>query len=293
MTEHFVAKQLSVVIPTLGRETLLQTVRSIASGSVTPAEIIVSHQGVPGSMQAMLPRLKEFGTPIRYVHSNKRGCAAGRNSGVAAVSTRFFASTDDDCTVSTGWLQQIATALELAPKQIVTGQVLSDEAGVPSTIRSDEMRVFTKATLAGVHFTGGNFGIALEVFKDVGPFDESELIRFCEDNEWAYRAFAKGYSTRFIPTVAITHLNWRAESDVENVYKRYAHSQGGWYGRKLREGDLSFTLRVGYELLRGAKRWLVGSVKNDSVRRANGRAFVVNLLQGLAAGWKECRGDCL
>jgi hypothetical protein len=39
--------------------------------------------------------------------------------------------------------------------------------------------------------------------------------------------------------------------------------------------------------MRGAKRWFVGSVRKDFLRRANGRAFVVNLLQGVAAGWNE------
>jgi GT2 family glycosyltransferase len=287
VAERRVAEQLTVVIPTLGRDTLLQTVRSIAEGSVAPAEIIVSHQGTPGSMDTMLPRLRQFGTPIRYIHSDKRGCAAGRNTGIAAVTTRNFATTDDDCTVDPRWMEQIATALEQRPKEIVTGQVLASEPGAPSTIASERSRLFTKATLAGVHFTGGNFGVALDVFNDIGPFDETELIRFCEDNEWAYRAFAKGYCTRFIPQVAITHLHWRDEAGLEQVFERYAHSQGGWYGRKLREGDLSFTIRVGYELVRGAKRWFVGSVSGDAVRRANGRAFVVNLLQGVAAGWNE------
>jgi GT2 family glycosyltransferase len=287
VTERSVAEQLTVVIPTLGRDTLLDAVRSIAQGSVAPVEIIVSHQGVPGSMDGMLPSLRQFGTPVRYIHSDKRGCAAGRNTGIGVVATRNFATTDDDCTVDSKWVERMAAALELRPREIVTGQVLASEPGAPSTVTLEEPRLFTKATLAGVHFTGGNFGVALEVFNDIGPFDETELIRFCEDNEWAYRAFAKGYCTRYVPQIAITHLHWRDDSGLEQVYERYAHSQGGWYGRKLREGDLSFTVRVGYELMRGAKRWFVGSVSGDSVRRANGRAFVVNLLQGVAAGWNE------
>jgi GT2 family glycosyltransferase len=271
----------------LGRDTLIDTVRSIAQGSVQPAEIIVSHQGVPGSMDTMLSTLRQFGTPIRYIHSDKRGCAAGRNTGIAAVRTRNFATTDDDCTVDLRWVEQIAAALELHPREIVTGKVLASEPGAPSTITIDQARLFTRATLSGMHFTGGNFGVALGVFKDVGPFDETDLIRFCEDNEWVYRAFSKGYGARYLPQVTITHIHWRDDSDLKKVYARYAHSQGGWFGRKLREGDLSFTLRVGYEVLRGAKRWVMGSATGDSGRRAHGRAFVVNLLQGVAAGWNE------
>lgn len=254
---------------------------------MTPALIILSHQGEVGSMAGLLAELERFGVPLLYIHSTKRGCAAGRNTGIAAVKTRFFATTDDDCYVDAHWIENLARALEANPREIVTGQVLASEPGAPSTVTSEVSRVFRKASLKGDHFTGGNFGIALEVFRDVGYFDETELIRFCEDNEWVYRAFAKGYCTRFVPQVCITHLHWRDETGMEQVYARYAHSQGGWYGRKLRERDLSFILRLVYEVARGAKRWCVGSLRGDPLRRANGRAFVVNLLQGVAAGWNE------
>jgi len=285
--ERLIAAQLTVVIPTLGRETLCETVRSLAQGTMTPAEIVISHQGVPGSMDALFARLTALGVPLRYVHSTKTGCAAGRNSGIACVGTRFFATTDDDCIADAHWVERLSSALERNPGEIVTGRVLASAPGAPSIVTSEVPRVFRKASLAGNHFTGGNFGVALDVFHDIGPFDETELIRFCEDNEWVYRAFAKGYCTRFIPQVTITHLHWRDESGLEEVYARYAWSQGGWYGRKLRERDLSFVLRTVYELLRGSKRWIVGTLRKDALRKANGRAFVVNLLQGVAAGWNE------
>jgi GT2 family glycosyltransferase len=281
------AANLTVVIPTLGRDTLKSTVRSIAQGSMVPAEIVVSHQGTAGSMDSMLPELRQFGVPIRYLRSDKRGCAAGRNTGISQVKTKFFATTDDDCVVDGRWIEQIVTALERNPTEIVTGNVLASKPGAPSTVSSQVPRLFKKASLRGDHFTGGNFGVALGVFEDIGPFDETELIRFCEDNEWVYRAFSKGYCTRFIPQVAITHLHWRDEMGMEQVYERYAWSQGGWYGRKLRERDLSFVVRVAYEVARGTKRWLLGSLQRDAMRKANGRAFVVSLLQGVAAGWNE------
>jgi hypothetical protein len=55
----------------------------------------------------------------------------------------------------------------------------------------------------------------------------------------------------------------------------------------LRRGHVSFLVRLAYELTRGAKRWSLGTLRGDNLRRVNGRAFVVDLLRGLAAGFNE------
>lgn len=49
MTDKPIAADFSVVIPTLGRACLRDSVLSIVAGSVVPAEIILSHQGVPAA----------------------------------------------------------------------------------------------------------------------------------------------------------------------------------------------------------------------------------------------------
>jgi hypothetical protein len=40
-----------------------------------------------------------------------------------------------------------------------------------------------------------------------------------------------------------------------------------------------------YELARGSKRWYLGTVRRDYLRKVMGRAYVVDLLRGLAAGF--------
>jgi GT2 family glycosyltransferase len=235
-------------------------------------------------MDAML---REFtlDVKVRYIHSDQRGAAAGRNTGIRHVTTPFFASTDDDCNVAPRWLEEIVLALEQHPRAIVTGRVLASEDGAPSTNNSMATRVFKSLPLKGDHFAGGNFGTAVAVFNDAGPFDETELLRYCEDPEWSYRALVKGYEIRFIPEITVTHLHWRGAADIAQVYSQYAYSQGGWFGRRIRRFDASFIVRLLYELTRGGKRWCLGSLRGDLLRKVNGRAFVVDLLRGVAAGW--------
>jgi GT2 family glycosyltransferase len=285
VTDKPAATNFSVVIPTLGRECLRDSVRAIATGSMVPAEIILSHQGVPGSLDAMLREFEQLGVRVRYVHCNQRGAAAGRNTGIREVNTEFFASTDDDCIVEPRWLEEIVIALKRRPWEVISGQVLASEAGAPSTIESNEIRVFRTLPLKGDHFAGGNFGTSLAIFNEVGPFDESELLRYCEDPEWSYRALTKGFPIRFIPNVAVTHLHWRDPVEMKTLYSQYAYSQGGWFGRRLRDFDAGFIIRLCYELARGTKRWCVGSLRGDKLRKVNGRAFVIDLLRGVAVGW--------
>jgi GT2 family glycosyltransferase len=285
MTDKPIADNFSVVIPTLGRQCLRDSVLSIAGGTLVPREIILSHQGAVGSMDALLRELSELPVKIRYIHSNQRGAAAARNTGIRQVTTEFFASTDDDCTVAPRWLEEIVQALKQYPRAIVTGRVLASEAGAPSTNNSMATRVFRSLPLKGDHFAGGNFGTAVAVFNDAGPFDESELLRYCEDPEWSYRALVKGYEIRFIPEITITHLHWRDAADMTQVYSQYAYSQGGWFGRRIRHFDAMFLVRLAYELTRGGKRWCLGTLRGDLMRKVNGRAFVVDLLRGVAAGW--------
>jgi GT2 family glycosyltransferase len=285
MTDKPIAADFTVVIPTLGRQCLRDSVLAIVTGTVVPAEIILSHQGAIGSMDAMMREFSELPVKVRYIHSDQRGAAAGRNAGIRHVTTRFFASTDDDCNVAPRWLEEIVLALKQYPRAIVTGRVLASEDGAPSTNNSSANRIFRSLPLKGDHFAGGNFGTAVAVFADAGPFDETELLRYCEDPEWSYRALVEGYEIRFIPEITVTHLHWRGAADMTQVYSQYAYSQGGWFGRRIRRLDASFLIRLAYELTRGTKRWCLGTLRGDLLRKVNGRAFVVDLLRGVAAGW--------
>lgn len=288
MTETRIAPDLSIVIPTLGREVLRQSVRAIATGSMQPGAIVLSHQGRPGSMDAMLQEFAQYGVPVQYLRSDQVGKATGQNAGIRAVRTPCFGTTDDDCIVDSRWVEELALALAKYPGEIITGRVLASAPGAPSVTTFETPRVYRKFPLEGGHFTGGNFAASLTVFNDVGPFDETPLLRFCEDIEWSHRAMAKGYVIRYIPEVTITHLHWRDEGDIAQVYSQYARSQGGWIGRSLRGGDLWFMKLLLYELARGSKRWAVGTLRHDHSRKVNGRAFVIDLLRGVGAG---CRGQ--
>src|SRR5580704_11098936 len=149
MTAKPIASNLTVVIPTLGRECLRDSVRALAEGSMRPVEIILAHQGVPAAMAPMLADFAALGLKVQYVHSDQRGAAAGRNAGIARVRSRFFATTDDDCIADPRWVEELHATLNARPTEIATGRVLADAPGAPSTSVSASPRLFTSAPLKG------------------------------------------------------------------------------------------------------------------------------------------------
>jgi glycosyltransferase involved in cell wall biosynthesis len=119
--DRAIAEDLTVVIPTLGREILRDSLAAIAGGSELPARVIVVHQGDD-------PRVGEWarrapgGMVVEYVRSDRRGRATGVNTGIDRVTTPFVAITDDDCLADPEWVHGMAARLRAEPDRLVMGE---------------------------------------------------------------------------------------------------------------------------------------------------------------------------
>lgn len=281
------ADDLTVVIPTLGREILLRALRALADGSARPAAVIVVHQGdddrVRGWCDDMRPALR-----VDYVRSDGRGRAAGVNEGLARVRTRFVAVTDDDCLAGPEWIRRLVDRLRAEPGRLVTGRVEAEGEEVPvAIVTSRRFDVQRRPRLKHDSLSGGNMGAALDVLRRIGPLDEDPSLATAEDNEYAYRALRQGVAITYDPDVVVRHVGWRDEIQRADRYDSYARSLGAFFGKYVRRGDLFIALRAAVHLLRATRRWLGGRLAGDANRAANGRAYVMGLLPGLRAGWRS------
>jgi cellulose synthase/poly-beta-1,6-N-acetylglucosamine synthase-like glycosyltransferase len=118
-----VLDDITVVIPTLGRPILEESLSWIVEGSAWPIGLVVVDQGASPDVAGWVERLETLGINAEYVPSSQHGRAAGVNRGLERVRTRFVAVTDDDCFVATDWLEKMAAHLRDAPHAIVTGRV--------------------------------------------------------------------------------------------------------------------------------------------------------------------------
>jgi GT2 family glycosyltransferase len=285
-----VLSEISIVIPTLGREILRQSLAAIADGTAWPAELIVVHQGEGEHVSTWLDELARRGLRTRYLPSAQRGRASAVNRGIEAARTRFVCVTDDDCFVDREWVAAMHRRLLLAPDSIVTGRVEAGTDEVLVVVTSPVESVQRRPHLQFDGLSGGNIGLALDLTRRIGLLDEDDCLRAAEDGEYAYRALRAGIPIVYAPEVAVTHMGWRSETERARQYVTYARSHGGFYGKYLRRGDLFIAARASVHHLRALKRWILGRVRGDHEAAANGRAYVLGLLPGILAGWRSSHG---
>ena len=285
---HTVDRDITLLIPTLGREILRSTLESVAAGETWPAQILIVDQGRKESIAALAQELQARGLEALHLPSEHTGKSLALNMGIARVKTRFVAITDDDCEVAPDWIARIGERLRRHGTAIVTGRVDAGEGDTEfSVVTSRVEEIQRRPALRFDRLSGGNMAMSLEVARQVGPFSEDPVMRHAEDTEFAYRALRAHVPIVYAPEVAVRHMGWRDEGQREDRYRNYARSHSAFFGRYLRQGDGFMVLRTTVHVLRSLRRWLVGSVRRDAEAARNGRAYLSELLPGLCAGWRR------
>lgn len=285
-----VLHDLTVVIPTLGRDILERCLEALAGGSARPVEVVVVDQGRREEVGRWAADFSERGLSVRHVPSDGRGRAAAVNLGIELAKTRFVAVTDDDCLAEPDWTVSLVRRLRARPDAVVTGRVEPAGNGPnPSVVTSLEPDEQRRPRLTFDRLSGGNMGVAVDVFRTVGPLDEHPTVRTAEDGEWAYRALRAGTPILYAPEAVVRHLAWRETAAREDQYRCYARSHGGFYGKYLRRGDVFIAARAAVHLARAGRRWLLGRIRADHEAARLGRAYVLGLGPGILTGLRRDR----
>jgi len=282
-----VLEDISVVIPTLGRKILEQSLFWILMGSAWPRDLIIVEQGSNEEVNSWLERVRSMGIQVKHIKSNQRGRSAGVNRGLEQVTTPFVAITDDDCFVGEEWLINIANRLRLSPGAVVTGRVEAAGEDMTVLVTSTVPAVYQSPRIKFDSMSGGNMGTSISVVKKVGLFDEDPCMQTAEDAEWSYRALRRGVTIFYEPDVCVRHFGWRDLAKREAQYRHYALSHGGFYGKYLRRGDLFILIRVLSHFMRALRRWINGRLKGDLDFALLGRAYCLNLPSGILAGMRS------
>lgn len=285
-----VASDLTVVIPTLGREILCSSLAALREGAVRPVRVVVIHQGDDPRVADWARAASGSGLSVDYVPSDQRGRAAAVNRGIELVRTAYVAITDDDCLVAPDWVETLVQRLRANPETLVTGRVEpAGEHPVVATVTNRRASVQTRPRLRFDSLSGGNMGGAVEVLRRIGPLDEDPYLATAEDVEYAYRTLRSGVPIAYDPSIVVSHVGWRVEGERREQYDNYARSLGGFLGKYLRQGDAFIAARTATHLLRSLRRWALASLRGDMEEAANGKAYVCGLLPGLVAGWRSRR----
>lgn len=271
---------------------LKRCLSSIALGRLLPHTVIVVDQSANDEIRGWLSPLADAGVRVRHIPSRETGRARGVNRGIEAVTTPYFAITDDDCTVDANWLRSAELLLLKEPNSVITGRVEGDgDDATGILVTSNEHARYERPRLKYDSLCGGNMATSTEVVRRVGLFDEDDVLRCSEDGEWAYRALRSGVTILYTPDMVVQHLDWRNEEERVAQYASYARSHGAFYGKYLRRADWFIAARAMAHLLRASRRYVRGMVNANPEEMLIGRAYVFGLLPGILKGIRYADGS--
>lgn len=179
----FRAPDTTIVIPTVGRESLERLLVSLAAsmGELPPIVVVDDRPKWSDELTTWAP------VSLEVVHSYGRGPAAARNLGWKKAKTRWVSFLDDDVEVSQSWLGDLARDLRTADGAS-QGQIRVPRPNRPLT--DDEQSV---ARLENAVWITADMSIRTSALRDVNGFDERFENAYREDTDLALRLKYKGW----------------------------------------------------------------------------------------------------
>jgi len=176
-----------VVVPTVGRDSLVRLLEALASGSVpVPGRVLVVDDRRDRGRALPLP-----GVPVEVIPGRAAGPAAARNLGWRRSRAEWVAFLDDDVVPGPTWAAELLVDLAAVPPEVAASQgriVVPMPAGRRPTDWERNVRGLERARWATA-----DMAYRREVLAEVGGFDERFPRAYREDADLGLRVVAAGY----------------------------------------------------------------------------------------------------
>lgn len=116
--------KLSVIVPTIGRQSLILCLRSLWAQEVKPDEIIVIDNSINKKAEKITFDFEnKTKIKMRYFHEMKNGAAFARNRGIKEANNDILCFLDDDCIADKSWTKELlASFIKHKGKAIIKGE---------------------------------------------------------------------------------------------------------------------------------------------------------------------------
>jgi len=116
------SKNVSVIIPSLGRPTLKKCFFSLINQEIKPKEIILIDTSFTKQVKKIINFKKCKFINIKYFNLKGASASKARNFGIKKATFDYLAFLDDDCMVKKDWLKIIFNCLKKNKNLIVKGE---------------------------------------------------------------------------------------------------------------------------------------------------------------------------
>ncbi len=184
--------RVTVIIPTIGRESLAATCESLRTQTRPADEIIVQHD------------------------KEQQGPAATRNDAARRARGDLLLFIDDDCVAAPNWIERMCAAFENPAIIAASGAVI---------YRGDASDLCERAVQNpdARWFMGANCGVRRDSFWKLGGFPEKYLVY--EDKAFALACWMRGY---IIACVPLAHVYHNVSIWDRAMVKKFAHNLSWW-----------------------------------------------------------------
>lgn len=220
---------ISVIIPTIGRPTLLsQALQSIVYQDFSPEmyEVIVVDNGDNEQTFLVTQKIAAMSDlSVRYFRESRRGLHHARHTGAQHARGTFLLYGDDDIVASENWVERIYDCYQDASVGCVGGKIVARwRDSIPSWVSavgdSRNCGVLSLLDLGDGNFDvptgrtvfGCNFSIRADILRDVGGFNPdgfpAHLSNFRGDGESGLQAKVRsaGYRILYSSRAVVEHV---------------------------------------------------------------------------------------
>lgn len=245
---------VTVVVPTRNRGSLItETIHSLLALDYPDFEVLVVDQSTDQATRTAVLEAAAGDPRVRQQATSTVGSSAGRNLGARLSRAPLIAYTDDDCIVTPGWLDAIASELADPGVAAVYGRLLpyqqETRSGREVGFKAADTRAeYTERTPPWYIGHGGNMAFRRADLLAAGGFDPllgaGGTFGACEDPDIAFRLLVSGRKVVYSPAALAFHKHWKDWGAQQRMERAYGIGAGAQFAKYIRCGE-----GYGYRLL--------------------------------------------
>lgn len=219
--------EISIVIPTHNRcKMLCHVLDALCRQTASPQsyEVIVVADGCnDGTIESVKRLFTPY--PLIMIEQSDSGPASARNQGAKAASSPLLLFLDDDVVPERELVRAHLIAHKRWPKDVILGYTPFLNQTHQNNFAYIEDKMWWSNLFANQQhkehrfscddLTTANISINLNVFEEVGKFDES--FHVCEDTEFGFRCLKRHVRFHFVQEAVARHHAYRPE---KNYFQR-------------------------------------------------------------------------